>query len=774
MLKLKHITKKYNKEIILKEIDVSFPKSGFTSILGPSGSGKTTLLNIIGGLDKYTSGELYINGINTKNYKDKDWDNYRNNKIGFIFQNYNLLEHLNVIENVKIPLSIKNISNKEKNNKAIKYLKQVGLENHFYDRVNTLSGGEKQRVSIARSLISNPSILLCDEPTGALDTQNSIAIMNILKDISKDKLVIMVTHNEELANIYSDRIITIKDGIINSDSNPYKGKNINNNKNKKNKKMSVKTCINISFNNLLTKKKRTILTSLAASIGIIGISLILSLSNGVKEYISKEQRNTFNSYPIEIKEEELKYSGIENSNTKEITCNKNMICTKDDISNSNEVIDSLALKKNNLSKFKQFLDNNNEIKKYSNINYNYDLELNIYSLKYNKVNPTNKTFTNNILGITDNTIFKKINMNNDYKLIKGKYPKKYNELLLIVDKDNKINMSLLYNLDIESLEELNKKINNSNNKLSLKNKNYSYNDFLNKKFKLVLNTDYYKKNNTWYKITNKDEINTIIDKSITLSIVGIAKENNNNSYVGYSNLLIDYLLKKNKESNIYKEQLNKPNLDILTNKKFDNITYEDRLKTLGIIDYNKPTSIEIYPNSFESKIEIEKLIRKYNHSQKAKDKITYTDILGVLLETITSIINIISYILIALVAISLIVSSIMIAIITHISVLERTKEIGILRAIGVSKKDITRLFLSEKLLEGILASIISISISRLLIIPANILIEKLTKITNLVSMNYKNTIILLLVSISITMISGLRPAKKASKIEIIEALRNID
>ena len=772
MISLRNISKKYGNNIALDSISLDFREREFVAILGESGSGKSTLLNIIGGLDRYDSGELFIKGINAVNYKDRDWDNYREKKLGFIFQGYNLIEHLNVLENVKSSLLYR--KRMDKNRVCLEILEALGIKGLAKRNVKDLSGGEKQRVAIARALVKDPEVLLCDEPTGALDSKNGMEIMKLLKGVSKNKLVIMVTHSEELAKKYADRIIRIKDGIITYDSNEYKTNVINNKKIKSQKRrLSISEAIKLSYNNLRLRKRRTLLVSIAGSIGIIGIALIISLSNGVKEYINKEEKNTFSYYPIEINKQTINYSNIDSSSADDITCKDGKICTKDDISNSNEVVDTLALKNNNLIKLKKYLDDNIDIKKYSNINYNYNLELNIYSTNYNKVNPTSKTFTNNVLGTNSNTIFREINITNRYDLLAGSYPKKYNDLVLVVDKDNKINMSLLYYLDIEDINELNRQIKQSNNKLVLDNNSYDYNELLNKEFKLVLNTSFYDKNNSWFKINDENRIKKIIDDSISIRIVGIIKDGNgDSSYVGYNKDLLNFVVDNNKKSDIYMDQVNNPEIDVLTNRKFENITYNDRLLSLGGIDYDNPESIEIYPNSFDAKKEIKRVLKEYNEKQLDKDKISYTDILDVLLETITAIINIISYILIALVAISLIVSSIMIAIVTHISVLERTKEIGILRSIGAAKKDITRLFLGEKLIEGFLAGGIGIVIARLLIIPTNILIEKLVKISNLAHINYRYALSLLLVSIIVTIISGLIPARKAAKISVVDALRN--
>ena len=760
MLELKHINKKYNNELVLKDINIIFREKEFVSILGESGSGKSTLLNILSGLDKPTSGELLINGINTKKYKDKDFDNYRN-KIGFVFQNYNLINHLNIYDNIAISI------NNSNNRLVLEALEKVGLLKYKNKYPLELSGGERQRVAIARAIVKNPDILFLDEPTGALDSKTGIEIMNIIKTISKNKLVIMVTHNKELAYSYSNRILNLKDGIIIKDSNICK-----NNQNKKtikykNTKMKLTTALKITLNNMKYQKKRTILVSLASSIGIIGISLILALSNGVQLYINKEQQNTFANYPIEINKTNLDYSNVVLKDTF-VKCNKNTICSKDDISNSDEVIDKLSLKENNLKEFKKYLDSNKKINNYSNsIEYKYDIDLLIYSKNNNKVTNNIKT-NNNLLGTSNNLFIELVNdkniRKNKYKIISGKMAKSFNELVIVVNKDNVINMSTLYNLDIESIEELNNKISHSSNNLVLKSKTYNYQDLIGLNYKLVLNSDLYQKeNNKWIdKSTDKEYLNRIINNGIDLTIVGIIKEvdENSNSYVGYNHELIEYIINKNKDSLIYKELLNNNSLN------------EDYIKKLGIADINNPVSINIYPNSYENKEKINKYIEEYNNKVDKNNKISYTDLVGILLSGISSIVRIISYILIALVAISLIVSSIMISIITYISVLERIKEIGILRSIGYSRQDIKRLFKLEKIIEGLIAGIIGILLSRLLIIPVNILIERFTKVSSIAIISFKNTIYLLLISILITIISGLKPAKKASKLEIVDAIRN--
>ncbi len=758
MLELKHVNKEYEKNNpVLKDINITFRDNEFVTILGESGSGKSTLLNIMSGLDRITSGDLLIDGISIKKYKDKDFDKYRKNKIGFVFQNYNLINHLNVYDNVAI--AIDNTNKKE----VLEALEKVNLLRYRNKLPLELSGGERQRIAIARAIIKNPDILFLDEPTGALDSKTGIEIMNLIKRISNNKLVIMVTHNKELATIYSNRIITIKDGTIVKDTNKCDTKSIIKNNNYKNKRMKLSSCLKMIINNIKYKKKRTFLVSLASSIGIIGISLILSLSNGVQSYIDKEQNSTFANYPIEINKTNLDYSNIILNDTT-VKCSSNNICSKDDISNSDEVIDKLSLKENDLKSFKKYIENNKKIYNYTNsIEYKYDIDLQIYSSNNNKVGNRIKA-TNSILGNNNELFIELVNdkkiRNNKYKVIYGKMPTNYNELVLVVDKDNVINMSTLYNLDIEDINELNNKIDNSKNNLKLDSKKYNYKDIEGKKYKLILNSSYYvKENNNWIDKSNDiDYINKLLIDSIDLTIVGIIKEvdSNNSSYVGYNHELIEYVINKNKESTAYKE--------LVTDND------PDTIKKLGVVDLEDPITINIYPNSYENKDNINKYIEEYN--KKSINIISYTDIVGVLLSSISSIVKIITYILIALVAISLIVSSIMISIITYISVLERTKEIGILRSIGYSKKDIKRLFRIEKVLEGLIAGIIGIVLSRIVIIPVNILVEKYTKVSNIAIMNNKNTIYLLLISITITVISGLRPASKGAKLDIVEAIRN--
>lgn len=804
MLKLENITKVYTtknfNQTALKDVTLTFRESEFVSILGPSGSGKTTLLNIIGGLDKYTSGDLIINNVSTKKYKDKDWDTYRNHKIGFVFQNYNLIPHQTILANVELALTLSGISKKERRKRSIKVLNEVGLKDHIHKKPNMLSGGQMQRVAIARALVNNPDIILADEPTGALDTKTSIQIMDLLKKISKDKLVIMVTHNSSLAENYSNRIINIKDGEITSDSNPYNNKETKENivKRKRNKSMNLITALSLSFNNLLTKKTRTFLTSFAGSIGIIGIALILSLSKGATNYIERTERETLSSYPIAIEKNTIDFNSfMENAQNINVSdnyeCKKENICTYDDISINPYLQMTKDEVSNNLKEFKISLDNNYEnINDYvMDIKYNYNVDLQIYDKEnYQKINnyglmvesmkdvyglsSTQKSSLNNtfIELISDQKLLK-----SQYKLLVGKYPEKYNELVLIADKNGKIPLSLMYTLNYEDKSNLNDLINTKEN---IKSINYSYNDLLNKKYKLVINTDYYQKNNNIW-VNKKDDSNylkNIIDKSEDIKIVGVLKVsddaiNAQSGFVGYTKELSSYIINKINDSKIAKEQMNNKNINVFTSLQFDdNSSYETNALLIGLNDLSNPSSINIYPKNFEDKEKIVEIIEKYNEKASDEDKITYTDYVKILMSGITNIIDVITYILIAFVAISLVVSSIMIAIITYISVLERTKEIGILRAIGASKKDISRVFNAETIIEGFISGVFGIFITILLNKVVDTIVFNLAGVKSITHLEVSHAIILIAISIFLTFIAGLIPSKIASKKDPVVSLRS--
>ena len=758
MLKLENITKIYEgknfKQIALNDVTLAFRNNEFVSILGPSGSGKTTLLNIIGGLDKYTYGNLIIDGVSTRKYKERDWNNYRSKKVGFIFQSYNLINHQTVLSNVLLSLNIAGKPKKESIKLAKKVLKDVGLENYIKKKPKELSGGQMQRVAIARALVTNPDIILCDEPTGALDSQTSIQIMELLKKISKEKLVIMVTHNVTLANKYSDRVIALNDGVITYDTSPYEVENYSLKKIKnKRKTMNKFTSLSLSFNNLLTKKSRTLLTSFAGSIGIIGIALVLSLSKGTQKYINKIEKNTFSKYPISIMESYIDYQNMFDKEKE--SCKNGSICSINDLTN-NVVNDN---KINSISKFSNILKQNYEnINNYTlDINYNYNIDLNIYK--------DNKMIENSSL------YFKEFFNNNspllkEYTLIYGKLPEKYNEIVIVTDENGKLPLSLMKSLFINEDIDLSKNI------------NISYEKIIDSKFKLVSETSYYiYENDTWQYIkNNQDKINDILDKSINLKITGILKLNKDaiiseSGFIGYSKKLINYLNDEVNSSNIKKSILENKDINPLTNNLYDeNMTYEMLLDSISINDKN-PIKIDIYPKDYKSKEKIESIIKKYNE-ENSNDKVYYTDYLKVFLNSITSLIKMITYVLTAFIGVSLIVSSIMISIITYISVLERTKEIGILRSLGASKKDIKNIFKAETIIIGTISGFIGVGVTLLLNKVIDKVIYNLMGISHITYLPWNYIFYLILISIVLCLISGLAPAKIASKKDPVISLRS--
>lgn len=755
MLELKNVSKSYKNIKVLNNVNIKFREKEFVSILGPSGSGKTTLLNIIGGLDKYDEGDLIIDGVLTRNFKENDWDNYRSKRIGFIFQNYNLINHLTVLENVELALLVNGKKNKSK---IIDILKKVGLEDEMNKLPNELSGGQMQRVAIARSIINENDIILADEPTGALDSKTSVEIMEILKEISRNKLVIMVTHNVELANIYSDRIIEINDGKIIKDTKEYNECSKESVKESKKMSMSFLTSLYLSFRNLLTKKGRTFLVSFAGSIGIFGISLILSLSNGLNNYIKNTENEYLSNYPITIyKNNEILNFDL---NLKEIKGSSDKIIAYNDIV-SNYINDSK--KYNNLYDFKKYIDKG-LLNKYVNfITYDYNLELQIYN-NYEKVGSIYKA-------LSDDEI------KENYDLVCGSIPKNKNEIVLIVDKNNVINSSILYSLGIKDKNELSiiyEKIKNNEN-VNLEEE-YNFDELLKGEYKLILNTDYYVKvkNNYIDKSNDINYMKKIIDNGMNIKIVGILKPKNDyvaNNVIGYKFDLIKYIIQKNRLSIIGKEQLNNKKINVLSNRKFDNLnnTYDNIVNILGINDLDNPDCISIYFNTLNDKKNIIKEIDDYNENHN--EKITYVDNIKMILNTITNIVNSISYILIGLVFVSLIVSSLMIAIVTYISVLERKKEIGILKSLGFSRKDIRRVFNSETIIEGFISGVIGIIMTISANGLINLLAYKFLEIETISALSFTNCLLLIFLSVFLAFISGFIPSNIASKREIIDVLR---
>ena len=865
MLQLKNITKNYlsgdNEVQALKGIDIEFRENEFVSILGQSGCGKTTLLNIIGGLDRYTSGDLIINGKSTKEFKDKDWDTYRNHSVGFVFQSYNLIPHQTVLANVELALTISGVGKAERKKKAIEALQKVGLGDQLNKKPNQMSGGQMQRVAIARALVNDPDILLADEPTGALDSKTSVQVMEILKEISKDRLIIMVTHNPELAKKYSSRIVKLLDGKIIDDSNPYKSseEDVKKARNKKDKsgKASMKftTAVRLSLNNLMTKKGRTFLTSFAGSIGIIGIALILSLSHGMQSYINRVEEDTLSSYPLTIQEASIDVTSMLEAmmgNGEKEEHNDNKIYSRPIVNNILETV-STKLQTNNLEEFKKYLESGDtNIKDYINaIQYEYNLNLNIYKQNedktYQQVNPSKvfdelgfgemmesrqsaSSMMSGSMTMTQTDVWNEMldNQNllqSQYDVLAGKWPTKYNEVVLIVDENNEVSDYTLYSLGIKDIKELNESMEKIKNKEKVEageSESYSYDDLLNYKFKILLNTDYYNESgNAWQDMSNDDEyMKNVVDNAEEITIVGIIKPNEENvsssgaGMIGYTKELKEYVINKINETEIVKEQKENPNINVFTgiefpenqNSSFDysqltdeqrmymatlseaelaelmknyaensTATYDSNLSTLGVVDLNKPSTINIYPKDFESKDMITTRISEYNDKQtndgKEENVITYTDIVGVMMSSVSTIINVISYVLIAFVGISLVVSSIMIGIITYISVLERTKEIGILRSIGASKKDVSRVFNAETLIIGLVAGLIGIVVTLLLNIPINMIIKSIVGISNISKLPTAGAIILVVISVGLTMIAGLIPARFAAKRDPVEALR---
>lgn len=894
MLELNDIKKDYvsgsTTVSALKGINLRFRDCEFVSILGQSGCGKTTMLNIIGGLDKYTSGDLKINGVSTKNYKDRDWDFYRNNSIGFVFQSYNLIPHQTVLSNVELALTLSGVSKAERKKRAIEALEKVGLGEQIHKKPNQMSGGQMQRVAIARALVNNPDILLADEPTGALDTETSIQIMELLKEISKDRLIIMVTHNPELAKDYSTRIVRLLDGVITDDSDPYlledmeadirakeaakvktSEKKIKKSGKKQKTSMSFFTALSLSFNNLMTKKTRTILTAFAGSIGIIGIAMILSISNGIQLYIDRVQRDTLSSYPITLQAEAIDISSMVSSMTgnsdSEEHEDKSKIYSNDIMG---DMINTMVkeVKSNNLSEFKKYIENgSSDIKSYvSDIQYSYDVPLNIYmkdtSNGVEQLNPG--TMFDSIYGegatsasssmssgmgmgmFSNSSVWNQLLGNQQvldeqYDVLAGHWPENFNEVVLVADKNNEVDDYTLYSLGLKDPEEVRtlfKKMMVGESYETEKDISYTFDEILDTEFKLVMPTDMYKYNDvtgTWDDYSKDDKYMTnVVNNGTDIKVCGIIRPNDDavstslSSGIGYTAKLTEYIIEEVKNSEIAKAQLADTSVDVFTGVPFDNdrnteITMDDvnaymatlspeesaqmqamtsgmsddqilqlfsaslKARTtdatldsnkskLGITDLDTPSQIDIYATDFDSKEKVQNIIKDYNKLQqddgKEENVINYTDYVGIMMSSVSTIINAISYVLIAFVAISLIVSSIMIGIITYISVLERTKEIGVLRSIGASKKDVSRIFNAETLIEGFVSGALGIVVTLLLCIPANALIKHLTDISNVAQLPIAGGVILIIISMFLTFIAGLIPAKLAAKKDPVVALRS--
>ena len=896
MLQLKNIVKTYTTGDVtqnaLNGISVSFRENEFVSILGQSGSGKTTMLNIIGGLDRYTSGDLIINGVSTKEYQDADWDYYRNNSIGFVFQSYNLIPHQTVLANVEMALTLAGVSKKERRQRAVSVLKKVGLGNHINKKPNQMSGGQMQRVAIARALINNPDILLADEPTGALDSETSIQIMELLKEIAKDKLVIMVTHNPELAERYSTRIVRLKDGTITDDTNPYKEtEKAAEAKKKKKISMSFLTALSLSFNNLRTKKGRTILTSFAGSIGIIGIALILALSTGMNAYIESVQKETMTSYPITVSSETIDMSGIMGARRDIVDSRRNestdgslssgIYADYSEMQTTQQITSSIV--KNNLTAFKKYLDDeSSEIRRYlgeNGIIYSYNVKFEVFSYNANgewinsdtEIDGTGRGnggfmsrlnggstssashFSELMTGANGQTISQVVT--DSYEVLYGDWPQNYNEVILVSDSNNGISAGTLYQLGLITKAQYDSAARKIKNGETADEILFSYEELLNHEFYLVAACDRYEKNENGTFSYIEDSVpneEKLLQSAVPLKITGIirpkadAANANLSSAVAYTSLLTDYLIGHTDKSEIIRAQEADPQLNVLTGIRFSSAesaekaadaknylsslpvsekasfyklmmyyagssggpavtdeatmaaaldmwlggnpseeilirvydeyiagaTYEDNLSAFGKVSYDAPYSISIYTDTFENKEAISDCIAKYNETASENEQITYTDYVALLTSSLTTIVNGISYVLIAFVSISLIVSCIMIGIITHISVMERTKEIGILRALGASKRNISQVFNAETFIIGCLAGLLGIGVSYLAMLPINAIIAKLSGISGLTAqLPFTSSLILILISIGITILGGLLPAKKAAKKDPVVALR---
>lgn len=869
MLKLNNIVKTYESSAhsvqALKGVSIHFRPSEFVAILGHSGCGKTTLLNIIGGLDRYTSGDLFIRGKSTKKFKAKDWDTYRNHSVGFVFQSYNLIPHQSVLANVELALTLSGVSRPERRRRATEALNDVGLGDQLHKKPNQLSGGQMQRVAIARALVNDPEILLADEPTGALDSETSLQVMDILKEIAKKRLVIMVTHNPDLAKQYATRTVRLLDGNIVSDSNPYNGEEVVSEESatKKGKRasMSLLTAFSLSVSNLLTKKGRTIMTAFAGSIGIVGIALILSISAGINTYIEDVEKDTLSNYPITLQNSTIDISSMMtamNNNREDPENDPNTIYSANVMSGMMDMMFSSATT-NNLTAFKEFIESGNSGLEdlTTEIRYMYSTPLNVYKADT----------SDGIFQVNPSTVFSEMGMtqaNSDammsadvwtqmtsdkalletqYTVLSGKMPENWNEVVLIVGDNNRITDYTLYALgilDVSVLKEaMQDKINGEDVKIDTTIHKYSFNDFIGHSFKLIPSSDYFVEENGIWVDKSQDEIymTAAINKADSITIVGIVRPNKDapsttaSGVIGYTGDLMNNLIARVNDSAVVKAQKENPETDIFNGLSFQdpdadppkaytmeeimtliptlpaekqaeisaaigqmkqaglpddkiaatiskllvsgvsNSSYEENLTVLGVSDLEKPLNINLYPVDFEAKDKIAEIIANYNVGKAEEDQIIYTDYVGLMMSSITTIINAISYILIAFVAISLIVSSIMIGIITNISVLERTKEIGILRAVGASKKDISHVFNAETVIVGLAAGLVGIGLTELLIIPINLLIKNVAGITAEAQLAPVAAIILIAISVVLTAVAGLIPARNAANKDPVVALR---
>lgn len=900
MLQIQNISKTYKTgdlvQRALDNVNLNLRDNEFVAVLGPSGSGKTTLLNIIGGLDRYDSGDLVINGISTKKYRDRDWDSYRNHTIGFVFQSYNLIPHQSVLANVELALTISGIGRAERRKRAKEALERVGLGNQLHKRPNQLSGGQMQRVAIARALVNEPDILLADEPTGALDSDTSVQVMELLKEVARDKLVVMVTHNPELAEKYATRIVRLRDGKITDDSDPYavdeaalappKHKNMGRSS------MSVLTSLSLSFNNLRTKMGRTLLTSFAGSIGIIGIALILSLSTGVNTYISDIQKETMTSYPVTIEAQTVDLSSLLAGSTFSGSAKEAGHALDGVYANTLDVETASAftssMTENNLTAFKKYLDNpESEIYQYvgeNGVTYGYDVKFNVFTRDPDgelvttngvTIGGANQAMMSGMSSMAASTTMSNMMSSGNfsqllpgrdgalvsdaildsYDLLYGSWPENYDEIVLIVDRNNEIRQTTLYELGLLPSSEYAAMMKSlmAGEELETTASRWSYADACKQTYYLLPACDQYVENEDGtyrYAAGTAAGVESLLDKAIALKVVGVVRPQSDQAAnyvmnpIGYTQALTDYLVAHTDASDVVTAQRENETVNILTGLEFapaddatkaadaaeyfagltisekaalcsemmqsmqqpsagemsetqlaaafdqflqtadtatlvalydaniSNGSYDENMQAFGVVSLDAPSSINIYTDSFEAKDGVSECIERYNESASEADQISYTDYVGLLMSSVTTIVNVISYVLIAFVAVSLIVSSIMIGIITYISVLERTKEIGILRAIGASRRNISQVFNAETFIIGLCSGVIGVGVTLLLLLPGNAIIHHLTGTTSVNAiLPTTGAIILIVLSVVLTLIGGLIPSKKAAKKDPVTALR---
>ena len=874
MLQIQNIRKQYKTgdlvQVALDGVSLTLRDNEFVAILGPSGSGKTTLLNVIGGLDRYDSGDLVINGISTKKYTDRDWDSYRNHTIGFVFQSYNLIPHQTVLANVELALTISGISRAERKRRAKAALESVGLGNQLHKRPNQMSGGQMQRVAIARALVNDPEILLADEPTGALDSETSVQVMELLKEIARDRLVIMVTHNPDLADAYANRIIRLLDGRVLSDTNPCGEKDVEKEtpSRVKHTNMSFMTALGLSFNNLLTKKGRTLLTALAGSIGIIGIALILSISSGVKAYIDRVQEDTLSGYPLEITEETADMSGLmvtmmEESARAQAHEDENRVYSGAVMSRMLNTM-TQTITRNNLKDFKDFIESPESGVRAlcSDIQYTYDTPLYIYrtDTPYGtvQVNPSLTLENSGLmegaggmmdmmsmssmgqqsmmqLDVFEELLDNEALLDQQFDVIAGRMPKDKSELVVIITADNEISDYTLYTLGLKDPGEVGTLTRQvfMGEKIDVEDVSFSFDQILDLSFRLMLSSDYYRQNEqgVWQDMRADEAFMAEkLASAMELKVVGILRPREDAvatsagaaGGIGYLSGLQEYAVRAVAQSAPVTAQTENSTVDIFSGMPFDtgeemtaeetlalmdmtrippeyaafmegktpdelvdmmktympqmlpqasSSTYAENMDALGVSDLSRPSAIRIYPRDFDSKEQISRIIEDYNATVGDENAIRYTDYVGLMMKSVTTIIDAISYVLIAFVAISLVVSSIMIGIITYISVLERTKEIGILRAMGASKKDIRRVFNAETLIVGFAAGMLGIGVTLALNVVANIIIRDLTNIVTIAVLPAGAGVVLVLISMLLTAVAGLIPSGLAARKDPVVALR---